>query len=193
MLQATSETLPPRRADLVGELLLAGSFLLHLVLLVPEFLIDIGAMPESRHARNLSRVASARKASDRGGRILRSVLPLRPPLFGGDLLAGAARFNSAPLSGTHWGLGDNRRVSDAAPPRPDAEHAAPILKPPRGSTSPGVVVLVVVCSIVAVAFVALIIVAAVNSMGKSAEDQFKQVQVCVDHPKDPSCKSFSSP
>jgi hypothetical protein len=68
--------------------------------------------------------------------------------------------------------------------------------PPAGKpatpTSGKTVALIVIAAVLGVLLILTFVVAAVDSMGHSAVDQFSQVEYCAHRPKDPAC-GFPSP
>jgi hypothetical protein len=52
--------------------------------------------------------------------------------------------------------------------------------------------LIVIAAVLGVLLILTFVVAAVDSMGHSAVDQFSQVEYCAHRPKDPAC-GFPSP
>ena len=83
----------------------------------------------------------------------------------------------------------DRFESSTVPERPDAGPGTSVVPAPvpRKHMSGGAIAAIVIACVVAVAGVALVIVLAVNSVGNSAGDQFKQIQYCMDHPRVTEC------
>ncbi|HTG48278.1 MAG TPA: hypothetical protein VK646_11545 [Actinomycetota bacterium] len=79
-------------------------------------------------------------------------------------------------------------MSDVIPPRPDDGAPGPDARPAPGSSrAPGVIVAIVVSCAVALLLFAVLIIAAVTFLGRAADDQFRGVQFCLNHPNHPSC------
>ena len=83
--------------------------------------------------------------------------------------------------------------ASTVPPRPDAGPVTAPLPAPAHGIGKGAIAAIVIACVAAILGVALVIVLAVNSIGNSAEDQFKQIQYCLDHPRAQECRPPSFP
>jgi hypothetical protein len=81
------------------------------------------------------------------------------------------------------------------PPRPDAGASMPAVVAPtrRSSTTPIIVIAIVVGSILFVGVMLTLIVSAVDKVGQSAIDQFDQISYCMKHPHKPGCEVSFAP
>lgn len=79
------------------------------------------------------------------------------------------------------------------PARRDADQPAHPAPPAPTRMSRGAVAALVFAALAGVAVLVLFITLMVSGMGHSAEDQFKQIQYCLDHPKAQVCKPETFP
>lgn len=93
----------------------------------------------------------------------------------------------------HCGAALDIASAPTVPRRPDAGAAAVALPGPSRGIGRGAIAAIVIACVGAILGVALVIVLAVNSIGNSAEDQFKQIQHCLDHPRARECRPPSFP
>ena len=93
----------------------------------------------------------------------------------------------------HCGAAFESAPAPTVPQRPDAGPAAVTLPGPSPGIGRGAIAAIMITCVAAILGVALVIVLAVNSIGNSAEDQFKQIQYCLDHPRAPECRPPSFP
>jgi uncharacterized membrane protein YvbJ len=93
----------------------------------------------------------------------------------------------------HCGAAFDSATASTVPQRPDADRVTTPLPAPVHRMSGGAIAAIVVACVAAILGVALVIVLAVNSIGNSAEDQFKQIQYCLEHPRARECRPPSFP
>ena len=89
----------------------------------------------------------------------------------------------------HCGAAFDGAPAPTVPQRPDAV----ALPGPSPGIGRGAIAAIVIACVAAILGVAFVIVLAVNSIGNSAEDQFKQIQHCLDHPRARECRPPSFP
>ena len=93
----------------------------------------------------------------------------------------------------HCGAAFDIAPAQTVPQRPDTGPVTTPLPASRAGLGRGAIAAIVIACVAAVLGVALVIVLAVNSIGNSAEDQFKQIQYCLDHPRAQECRPPSFP
>ena len=93
----------------------------------------------------------------------------------------------------HCGASFDSASASTVPQRPDTGLGTVPLPMPRPGIGRGAIAAIVIACVAAILGMAVVIVLAVNSIGSSAEDQFKQIQYCLDHPRARECRPPSFP